>query len=94
MASKRTMLYFDIDPELRNRYKAVASLKGKSLKQWALDAMEEKLERDLATAGKLLDALRLAEALRPRIAAGSRGKMNAARDIRALREERLKAVGP
>jgi hypothetical protein len=93
MATKRTILYFDIDRDARNRYKAVASLKGKTLKQWAVEAMEEKLERDLAGAGKLLDALRLAEALRPRIAAGTKGKMNAARDLRTQREERLKAVG-
>lgn len=93
MAAKRTILYFTIDPEVRNRYKAVASLKGKSLKDWALEAMREKLERDLPVGGRLQDALRLGEALRPRIAAGTRGEMNAADDLRTLREERLKTAG-
>ncbi len=91
---KRTILYFTIDPEVRNRYKAVAALKGKSLKKWALDAMREKLERDLSASGGLEDALRLADALHPRIAAGTTAKMDAAKDIRTLREERLKAIGP
>ena len=93
MAAKRTILYFDIEPEARNRYKAAASLEGKSLKQWALEAMEEKLERDVTAAGKFLDALRLAETLHPRIAAGTRGKMSAAPDVRDMREERLRSVG-
>lgn len=93
MAAKRTILYFNIDPEVRNRYKAVAALKGKSLKEWALEAMREKLERDLPADSGLLDTLRLAETLHPRIAAGAKGKMDAVKDIQRLREERLKAVG-
>jgi len=93
MAAKRTILYFTIEPEVRNRYKAVAALKGKSLRDWALEAMQEKLERDLPVGGGLQDTLRLADALHPRIAAGATGKMDAAKDIRRLRQERLKAIG-
>lgn len=93
MATKRTILYFTIDPEVRNRYKAVAALEGKSLKEWALEAMQEKLERDLRAGGGLQDVLRLADALHPRIAAGTKGEMDAAKDIGALREEGMKAVG-
>ena len=94
MAAKRTILYFNIDPEVRNRYKAVAALKGKSLKEWALEAMREKLERDLPDGDGLQNALRLAAVLLPRVAAGAKRKMDAAKDIQTLREERLKAVGP
>ncbi len=94
MATKRTILYFNIDPEVRNRYKAVAALKGKSLKEWALEAMREKMERDLPPGAGLEDVLRLADALHPRIVAGAKGKMDAAKDVQALRGERLKAVGP
>lgn len=93
MASKRTILYFTIEPEVRNRYKAVAALKGKSLKDWVLEAMREKLERDLPAGGALNEALRLAEVLHPRIDAGTTGKVDAAKDIRALREERSDAGG-
>jgi hypothetical protein len=94
MADKRTILYFTIEPEVRNQYKAAAALKGKSLRDWALEAMREKLERDLAAGGGLQDALRLADALHSRIAAGAARKMDAAKDIRTLREKRLKALGP
>jgi hypothetical protein len=93
MPTKRTILYFNIDPKIRNRYKAAAALRGKSLKEWALDAMREKLERDMRTSG-LKDFLGLADVLHPRIAAGTKGNMDAAKDIQALREERLRAFGP
>ena len=93
MAAKRTILYFTIDPEVRNRYKAAAALSGKSLREWALEAMEEKMEEDLAAGHGLTEALRLAEALHPRIKAGTKGKVDAAENLGTLRKERLKAVG-
>ncbi len=92
MAIKRTILYFNIDPEVRNRYKAVTALQGKSLKEWALDAMREKLERDLPGGG-LREALRLARSLHPQIAAGTKGEMDVAQDMRTLRQERPGAIG-
>ena len=93
MATKRTILYFTIDPEVRKRYKAVAALKGKTLRDWVLDAMHEKLERDLQDGGDLQSTLRLAEALHSRIATGTKGKVDAAKDIAAMRKERGKALG-
>ena len=50
MAAKRTVLYFTIDPELRNRFKAAAALQGKSMRAWALEAMGEKAEREFPAA--------------------------------------------
>ena len=50
MAAKRTVLYFAIDPELRNRFKAAAALQEKSLRAWALEAMGEKAEREFPVA--------------------------------------------
>lgn len=99
MGDKRTILYFTIEPDLRNQFKAAAALRGKSLKEWGLEAMQEKMGRELPGAfrlpprveeergGSLEGALRLAEALHPSIAAGVHGDMDAARDLRALRDE-------
>ncbi|GEM_PF-2158261 len=42
--AKRPKIYFDVDPELRNRIKAEAALEGKTLREWATEALLEKLE--------------------------------------------------
>ena len=44
---KRTRYFLDIDPELRNRVKAVAALQGKTIREWLIEAIIEKLEDDI-----------------------------------------------
>lgn len=44
---KRPRYILDIDPELRNRVKAVASLHGKTMREWMTEAILEKLEDDI-----------------------------------------------
>ena len=43
----RTRYFLDIDPELRNRVKAVAALQDKTMRQWLIEAIIEKLEDDI-----------------------------------------------
>ncbi|MGD9394404.1 MAG: hypothetical protein PVJ81_05590 [Dehalococcoidia bacterium] len=50
-SAKRPRYFLDIDPELRNRVKAAAALQGKTMREWMLDAITEKLEGD-ASAGE------------------------------------------
>lgn len=44
---KRSRYFLDIDPELRNRVKAVAALQGKTMREWLTEAIIEKLEDDI-----------------------------------------------
>jgi len=46
-SAKRSRYFLDIDPELRNRVKAVAALQGKTMRQWMVEAIREKLEEDV-----------------------------------------------
>jgi hypothetical protein len=46
-SAKRSRYFLDIDPELRNRVKAVAALQGKSMKQWLTEVIIAKLEGDI-----------------------------------------------
>jgi hypothetical protein len=43
-SAKRPRYFLDIDPELRNRVKAVAALQGKTMREWMVEAIVEKLE--------------------------------------------------
>jgi hypothetical protein len=45
-SAKRPRYFLDIDPGLRNRVKAAAALQGKTMRQWMIDAITEKLEGD------------------------------------------------
>ena len=45
--AKRSRYFLDIEPELRNRVKAVAALQGKIMKEWLIEAIIEKLEDDI-----------------------------------------------
>jgi hypothetical protein len=47
--TKRSRYFLDIDPELRNRVKAVAALRGMTMKDWLTEAIIEKLEDDIDT---------------------------------------------
>lgn len=46
-SAKRSRYFLDIDPELRNRVKAVAALQGKTMRQWMVEAIREKLEENV-----------------------------------------------
>jgi len=62
---KRPRYFLDIEPELRNRIKAVASLHGKTMRDWVTEAILEKLEDDiearegLAVLGEVKDTIPL-----------------------------------
>jgi len=71
-SAKRSRYFLDIDPELRNRVKAMAALQGKTMKQWMVEAIIEKLEDDvdaregLATLGDVEDTTSLRGYLAPK----------------------------
>jgi hypothetical protein len=44
---KKTKYYLDIDPDLRNRVKAFAALKGKTMRDWLIEAIIAKLEDEV-----------------------------------------------
>jgi predicted DNA-binding protein len=44
---KKTRYFLDIDPELRNRLKAAAALKGKTMRDWLTEAIIAKLEDEI-----------------------------------------------
>jgi len=48
--AKKTRYFLDIEPELRNRVKAFAALKGKTMKDWLTEAIITKLEDDIDAA--------------------------------------------
>jgi len=45
--AKKARYFLDIDPELRNRLKAVAALRGKTMKEWLIEAIIAKLEDEI-----------------------------------------------
>jgi predicted DNA-binding protein len=45
--ANRSRYFLDINPELRNRVKAVAALQGKTMREWLTEAIIEKLEDDI-----------------------------------------------
>lgn len=44
---KKTRYFLDIEPELRNKVKALAALKGKTMKDWLTEAIIAKLEDEI-----------------------------------------------
>jgi predicted DNA-binding protein len=53
-AANRTRYFLDIEPEIRNRVKAFAALKGKTMKDWLTEAIIAKLEDELDTSEGIL----------------------------------------
>jgi predicted HicB family RNase H-like nuclease len=51
---KRSRYFLDIDPEVRNRVKAVAALNGKTMKEWLTEAIITKLEDEIDSAEGLM----------------------------------------
>jgi hypothetical protein len=51
--ANRSRYFLDIEPELRNRFKAVAALQGKSMKEWLTEAIVAKLEDEIDAADGL-----------------------------------------
>jgi len=47
--SNRTRYFLDIEPELKNRFKASAALQGKTMKQWLKEAILSKLDNEIDT---------------------------------------------
>ena len=47
--TKRPRYFLDIEPELRNRLKALAALQGKTMKDWLTEAITAKLEDEIDT---------------------------------------------
>jgi len=45
--AKKTRYFLDINPELRNRVKAFAALKGKTMRDWLTEAIITKLEDEI-----------------------------------------------
>jgi len=45
--AKKTRYFLDIEPELRNRVKAFAALKGKTMRDWLTEAIIAKLEDEI-----------------------------------------------
>ena len=41
------IIHLDIEPELRNRVKAFAALKGKTMRDWLIEAIIAKLEDEI-----------------------------------------------
>ena len=52
--TKRPRYFLDIDPEVRKRVKALAALKGKTMKVWLTEAIITKLEDEIDTAEGLI----------------------------------------
>ena len=42
--ANRSRYFLDLEPELRNRFKAFAALQGKTMKDWLTEAIIAKLE--------------------------------------------------
>ena len=51
---KKTRYFLDINPEVRNRVKALAALKGKTMKDWLTEAIIAKLEDEIDAAEGLV----------------------------------------
>ena len=49
-ATNRSRYFLDIEPELRNRLKAFAALRGKTMKEWLTEAIIAKLEDEIDAA--------------------------------------------
>ncbi|MFP3899180.1 MAG: hypothetical protein ACLFVD_07730 [Dehalococcoidia bacterium] len=43
----RTRIWFDVDPELKRRFKAAAALQGKTLREWVIAALIDELEDEI-----------------------------------------------
>lgn len=48
--ASRSRYFLDVEPELRNRFKAFAALQGKTMKKWLTEAIIAKLEDEIDSA--------------------------------------------
>ncbi|MFC1968125.1 hypothetical protein ACFLVX_01880 [Chloroflexota bacterium] len=48
--ANRSRYFLDVEPELRNRFKAFAALQTKTMKEWLTEAMLAKLEDEIDAA--------------------------------------------
>jgi predicted DNA-binding protein len=47
MPNNRSRYFLDIEPELRNRFKAQAAMQGKTMKEWLTEAIIAKIEDEI-----------------------------------------------
>jgi predicted DNA-binding protein len=52
--ANRSRYFLDIEPELRNRLKALAALRGKTMKEWLTEAIIAKMEDEIDAAEGLI----------------------------------------
>ena len=52
--ANRSRYFLDVEPELRNRFKAFAALQGKTMKEWLTEAIIAKLEDEIDAAEGLV----------------------------------------
>ena len=45
--ANRSRYFLDVEPEIRNRFKAFAALQGKTMKEWLTEAIIAKLEDEI-----------------------------------------------
>jgi predicted DNA-binding protein len=50
MPNNRSRYFLDIEPELRNRFKAQAAMQGKTMKEWLTEAIIAKIEDEIDSA--------------------------------------------
>jgi len=48
--ANRSRYFLDVEPEIRNRFKAFAALQGKTMKEWLTEAIIAKLEDEIDSA--------------------------------------------
>ena len=53
--ANRSRYFLDIEPDLRNKVKAFAALKGKTMKDWLTEAIITKLEDEIDISESLAD---------------------------------------
>ncbi len=92
MTAKRTRFTIDMDPAFQKRLKVMAALKGTSMRQYCLDAVERELNNDETTdeapQGFTEESLERMFALRNEIFGGKKVSGDSADMIREARELR------
>jgi hypothetical protein len=95
MESKRKRFTLDLDPPVQRRLKVIAALKGISMRQYCLVAVEKELAKDEATGAKSLpfgqEALDRLASLQAEVFGGRKLAGDSAQLIREARQSRVKA---
>lgn len=96
MEAKKKRLTLDLDPPVQRRLKVIAALKGTSMRQYCLAAIERELANDEATGAKSLpfgeEALSRLASLQAEVFGGRRVPGDSTELIREGRQARAKAL--